>query len=31
MPCALVQYLFDKQGHEIVHLKPHGNSRSLLR
>ena len=30
MPCVLVQYLFAKEEHEIVHLKPHGNSKSLL-
>ena len=30
MPCVLVQYLFDKEEHAIVHLKPHGNSKSLL-
>ena len=30
MPCVLVQYLFDKEEHEIVHLKPHSNSKSLL-
>ena len=30
MPCVLVQYLFDKEEHERVHLKPHGNSKSLL-
>ena len=30
MPCVLVQNLFDKEKHEIVHLKPHGNSKSLL-
>ena len=30
MPCVLVQYLFDKEEHEMVHLKPHGNSKSLL-
>ena len=26
----MVQYLFDGEEHEIVHLKPHGNSESLL-
>ena len=30
MPCVLVQYLFDQEEHEIVHLKPHVNSKSLL-
>ena len=30
MPYVLVQYLFDKEEHEIVHLKSHGNSKSLL-
>ena len=30
MPCVLVQYLFDKEEHEMVHLKPHGNCKSLL-
>ena len=30
MPCALFQCLFDQEENEIVHLKSHGNSKSLL-
>ena len=26
----MVQYLFDKEEHEIVHSKPHNNSKGLL-